>query len=87
LSGIDDFFWHGVRHLAETKTAELRDAQDQPLILPHIRDLLFDHASKRGSGKGYDHHDYKPETRKAMETWADHIAKLVRPDEGVAVLR
>jgi integrase len=54
MSGVEDFFWHGLRHLAETKTAELRDPQGHPLILPHIRDLLFDHASQRGSGEGYD---------------------------------
>jgi integrase len=79
VSGIADFFWHGLRHLAETKTAELRDEHGRPLILPHIRDLLFDHASKRGSGSGYDHHDYKPEMLTAMEDWAKYVDGLVTP--------
>jgi hypothetical protein len=38
-----DFFLHGVRHLAETKMAELK-------VPCHIRDRLFDHADDRGSG-------------------------------------
>jgi integrase len=78
-SGIEDFFWHGARHLVETKLGELR-------ILPHIRDLLLDHVSQRGTGSVYDHHDYKPEMRTAMETWADHVEALVSA-EGVALLR
>jgi hypothetical protein len=85
-SGITDFIWHGVRHLAETKTAELRDQHDRSLILPHIRDLLFDHVSKRGAGKDYDHHDYIPEMRAAMEAWAEYIERLVKPGS-VALLR
>jgi integrase len=76
-SGIKDFFWHGLRHLCETKTAELRDGDERPLIPPHLRDRMFDHAVERGAGKSYDHHDYKPEMRAAMEAWADHVATLV----------
>ena len=85
-SGMEDFFWHGLRHLAETKTAELRDDRDQPLIPPHVRDMLFDHSSKRGSGKGYDHHDYKPDMRAAMQVWAGYVERLVQ-SEGTALLR
>jgi integrase len=77
-SGIKDFFWHGIRHLAETKCAELKDG-DRSLILPHVRDLLFDHVFDRGAGKGYDHHDYKPEMRTAAEQWAAYVEKLVTP--------
>jgi integrase len=78
LSGITDFFWHGARHIAETKT-ELK-------ILPHVRDLLFDHVPQRGSGKGYDHHTYEPEMRTAMEDWAEYVEGLVGK-EGVTLLR
>jgi len=79
-SGLDDFFLHGIRHLAETKMAELK-------IAPHIRDLLLDHVPARGSGKGYDHHDYKDEMLVALEIWAANIESLVQPDAGVTVLR
>jgi integrase len=41
-SGMGDFFWHGVRHLVETKLGELK-------VLPHIRDLLFDHTAMKRS--------------------------------------
>ena len=50
-SGMEDFFWHGLRHLAETKTAELRDERDQPLIPPHVRDMLFDHSVSAAPAK------------------------------------
>ena len=53
---------------------------------PHVRDLLLDHASSRGSGKGYDHWDYRPEMTEAMEQWADYVERLVMP-KGVKVLR
>jgi hypothetical protein len=86
MTGITDFFWHGARHLAETKTAELRDEQGRSRILPHVRDLLFDHKPKRGSGAVYDHHDYIPEMRAAMETWCDHVERLVEK-QGAALLR
>ena len=76
---MDDFFLHGCRHIAETKMAELK-------IPAHIRDLLFDHVSGRGSGKNYDHHEYEDEMRAAVEKWADHIAGLVQP-QGAALLR
>jgi integrase len=65
-----DFFMHGLRHIAESKLAELK-------IPAHVRDRLFDHAADRGSGKNYDHHEYQDEMRDALETWANHIEQLV----------
>jgi integrase len=75
-----DFFLHSLRHIAESKLAELK-------IPAQIRDRLFDHAEDRGSGSVYDHATYETEMRSALETWADHIARLVQPAEGVKVLR
>ena len=60
-AGIDDFFFHAIRHTVETKMAELR-------IPPHIRDLLLDHVPARGSGAGYDKWHYEPEMREALRT-------------------
>ena len=81
-TGLQDFIYHALRHLAETKCAELG-------IQPHIRDMLFDHSpgKRRGAGKTYDKHDYLPERQAALETWCAHILKLVSPAEGVTVLR
>ena len=56
--------------------AELRDKKARSLIPPYLRDMLLDHAPQRGSGKGYDHHDYIPEMREAMELWAREIKRL-----------
>jgi len=74
-----DFFLHGCRHVVETKMAELK-------IQRHIRDLLLDHASGRGSGKVYDHHEYESEMREAVEQWANYIKRLVQPAENVEAL-
>jgi integrase len=82
LTGLEDFIFHALRHLAETKCAELG-------IQPHIRDMLFDHSPgrRRGSGKGYDHADYLAERTEALKLWAGHIERATAPAEGVAVLR
>ena len=58
----------------------------QAEVRVRIRDLLLDHVSQRGNGAGYDHHDYKPEMRTSMETWADRVEGLVSA-KGVALLR
>jgi hypothetical protein len=69
---MPDFFFHGVRHIVETKIAELR--------------LLFDHVPNRGSGKLNDHHEYRDEMTSALELWAAHIERLIAPAD-VQVLR
>lgn len=70
--GLDNFIWHGVRHIVETKLAELR-------IQPHVRDILLDHAVARSrSGALYDHHDYEPDMREALERWASYVQGLVK---------
>jgi hypothetical protein len=40
----------------------------------------------RGSGKGYDHWDYKDEKREAMEKWAAYIGRLLNPGVNVVEL-
>jgi hypothetical protein len=76
---MPDFFFHGVRHIVESKMAELR-------VPTHIRGLLFDHVPNRGSGKLYDHHEYRDEMTSALELWAAHIESLIAPAD-VQVLR
>lgn len=78
-SGISDFFCHAARHTVETRLAQLR-------VAPHIRDLLLDHVSKRGTGDDYDHYTYEEEMREAAELWADHLQEIVSEGEGVARL-
>jgi hypothetical protein len=78
---LPDYLHHGLRHVFETRTGELG-------VLPHVRDLLPDHAIARSaSGRGYDHGAYKAQPLEALELWASHVSKLVAPGEGVAVLR
>jgi hypothetical protein len=71
-SGMKDFFWHGCRHLAETKMGDIG-------ILPYVRDMLLDHVPARGSGKGYDHGEYRKQMSEAVEKWAAHVQGLVGP--------
>lgn len=82
LTGLDDFIFHALRHLSETKCAELG-------IGEHMRDRLFDHTPgrRRGSGKGYDKHGYRKERTEAMELWAGHIEQVIAGDDKVKVLR
>ena len=65
-SGVEDFFYHGLRHTMETRLAELR-------VPPHVRDIVLDHAPARGAGAGYDHHHYRDEMAEALEAWAEHV--------------
>ena len=78
-SGLADYFHHGVRHLVESKLAEIG-------IAPHVRDLLLDHRPNRGSGAGYDHHQYRDEMRAALEAWAAHVVKLAKGAASAATL-
>ncbi|WP_035724639.1 tyrosine-type recombinase/integrase [Fodinicurvata fenggangensis] len=78
-SGIDDFFFHACKHTVETRMAELRISSD-------VRDLLLDHAPRRGTGQRYDHYLYAEDMTEALEKWCAEITRLVSP-EGVEVLR
>ena len=80
LTGLDTFIFHGLRHMVESKLAELR-------VQPHVRDKLLDHSPKRGTGAQYDHWEYRDEMAEALEKWCSYIERLVAPAEGVAVLR
>jgi integrase len=77
-SGVSDFFYHALRHTLETRLAELG-------VLPHVRDLILDHAPVRGAGKGYDHWTYRNEMAAALDLWAERVEKIVSPS--VALLR
>jgi integrase len=76
-SGLKDFFFHGIRHIVESKMAELK-------ILPHV-DMWLNHAPKRGSGKIYNHHHYREEMLAALETWAAYIDRLTTDRAPVAI--
>ena len=69
-SGVGDFYFHAVRHTVETRLAEIG-------VLPHLRDMLLDHAPTRGAGKGYDHHTYRSEMRSALTAWARYIELII----------
>jgi integrase len=80
LSGIDDFIWHGCRHVAETRMGDIG-------ILPHVKDMLLDHVAVRGSGKAYDHGTYRQQMTEAVDKWATHVEGLVEQRQGVTRLR
>ena len=78
--GIEDFLWHGVRHITASGLARLK-------VAPHIARLAMDHAPVSDVHAGYEHVDWSPEVADAMEAWAAYVAKLIAPGKGVAVLR
>lgn len=86
-SGIDDFLFHHIRHTVETKLAKGWDIDGETFrVPPHIRDLVLDHVPLRGSGAGYDHHDYADEISEALSSWANRLEDIAMP-EGVRALR
>ena len=85
VSERQDFIYHGLRHVIETKLASMR-------VPKHVRDFLLDHSkpetvsAERGTGSVYDHHAYVDEMAQAAETWAAYVERLVS-SEGVRKLR
>lgn len=73
------FIWHGVRHIAITKSSELKISRD-------LRRRVFDYSPGSGADVGYDHYDYRKEKLAALETWCAHITKLVDP-KGVKIFK
>jgi hypothetical protein len=101
ITGLDDFLLHGIRHIVETKLETLKLAEDGRYVdgrgargklvaLPHIRDMLFDHAPNRGTGAVYAHatpRDYFEDMLAAAEDWAEYVEGLTTGQQGVARLR
>lgn len=86
-SGVDDFYFHAIRHTLETKLAEGWEVEGgRYRVSPHIRDWVLDHAPARGTGAQYDHYEYTDEVREVMEMWAARIEELIMPT-GVRALR
>jgi integrase len=77
--GLDDFIWHGIRHVVASGLARLKTP-------PHIARMAMDHATVGDVHSSYEHVSWDAEIAEAMERWADYVAKLIAP-AGVAVLR
>jgi len=85
-TGIEDFIWHGVRHIAATKLEEV--PEDGGLgIAPHIARLVLDHPAASDVHAGYVHASYRKPVADALEAWAQYVERTVAPAAGVAVLR
>lgn len=64
---------HDLRRTVVTGMNELR-------ILPHVVEAVVNHVSgdaKRGVAGRYNHAQYNPEKRQALDRWADHVMALV----------
>jgi integrase len=73
------FIWHGVRHIAITKSSELK-------IPRELRRRVFDYSPGSGADVGYDHYDYRKEKLEALERWCAYIAQVVDP-KGVKIFK
>jgi hypothetical protein len=81
--GVDDFIWHGLRHIMATKLKTLK-------VRRHVRKMVLDHVPfKRDTQEGYEHDDDadRADMQDALERWCAHIEGLVQPSENVAMLR
>jgi integrase len=85
-TGVDDWIWHGVRHIVGTKLEEV--PEDGGLgIPPHIARLVIDHPGKGDAHRGYVHATYRTPVAEALEAWAAYVERTVAPAANVAVLR
>ena len=81
---IADWTFHDLRRTATTGMAQLG-------VPPHIADKILNH--KTGSIQGvaavYNRHGYLEERRHALEAWASHVGRLLKPVavENVVTLR
>jgi integrase len=68
-SGVTDWTFHDFRRTVSTGMAALHIPQD-------TIDRVLNHAKGRLAGT-YNRHEYLDEKRRALETWADHVAFIV----------
>jgi hypothetical protein len=77
----EEFILHGLKHVMKTKLRSLG-------VPVHITKLLLDHSTGSDPASRYDHHDYLPEMKEAVEKWAAYVTDLVHQSEAkVTVLR
>ena len=76
---IEHWTFHSFRHTVSTGMNEIG-------VLPHIVEAVLNHISgaKAGVAGRYNKAAYLDEKRKALEAWAEHVDKLLKPP---AVLR
>jgi integrase len=70
---LPDWRIHDLRRTVVTGMNELR-------ILPHVVEAVVNHVSgdaKRGVAGRYNHAQYNPEKRQALDRWAEHVMTLV----------
>jgi integrase len=72
-SGVSDFRLHTLRTTVRTRLSELG-------VAPDVGERILGHTMGRIRSV-YDKHDYLPQMRAAMETWARRLAGLVSTDE------
>lgn len=71
--------WHDFRR-------SFRTGVSRRGIPPYVGEAAINHVSgvKNGVAAIYDHYNYEPEVRQAMNIWANHIATLLNPDQKTA---
>lgn len=65
-SGVEDFFWHGIRHTVVTKLSELR-------VPGNAARRFTDHAQVKDAHEGYTHDELEDVTHDAAETWGRYV--------------
>lgn len=78
ISGVEQFHYHALRHTIETRLGELG-------IDTELRDLMMDHAPKRGTGRVYDHADRLADLWPVLETWRRYLEAVQNPVQRQAI--
>jgi len=72
---------HDLRRTVRTRLGKLG-------VLPHIAELVLNHAGHRsGIGGVYDHHNYEQEIGEALQKWEAHLLAIIQPIDNVIALR
>lgn len=72
LEGVAPFTLHDLRRTFSTGLARLG-------VAPHIKEALLNHVAAKSEVEAiYDHYQYEPEKRDAIEKWEGHLARLLQ---------
>jgi integrase len=82
-SGVTGWILHDLRRTAASGLAKLNSSEA-------VLSRILNHAPSRSegiTGRVYNHHDYLPQMRSALEQWAAHVTGPAEPGNNVVQLR
>ena len=75
--GIVDMTVHDARKVITTRLREMRDPKDGRDLVSHaVLDAILNHLNDSVTDRHYNFAKHVPETRKALDYWADHVERI-----------